>query len=214
MALYGSDIENRKEDNKTVYTRESRSQKKRNSCAVQDLGLEVAELPKKTQLKLEVSPELKKALLDLPKIPTFEGKRRQTQYIGVLMREEDHEYIDTFLKEHSTKYSLNHKRFMSLEILRTMLIDGDADVLQELISLCPKLDHKLLRQLIRNAQKETTQKKAAKAIFQMIQAIPTEEVNAIIAKKNQKISKTKSTESTEEPESTEVAEVAESTESS
>ncbi len=66
----------------------SRSQKKRESTAMQGLGEDLARLSPSVLRALGLPEELLKALLDFPKIKTHEGKRRQMQFIGRLMREE------------------------------------------------------------------------------------------------------------------------------
>lgn len=69
--------------------RVSRSQKKRDSLALQKLGEDLAELPVRELAKLELAPELLDAYRDLGNIKSHEAKRRQMQYIGRLMREEE-----------------------------------------------------------------------------------------------------------------------------
>ena len=68
----------------------SRSQRKRDSQALQKLGEELAELPVRELAKLPMSPDLLEAYRDLGRITSHEARRRQMQYIGRLMREEEH----------------------------------------------------------------------------------------------------------------------------
>ncbi|MCL1916487.1 MAG: DUF615 domain-containing protein [Desulfovibrionaceae bacterium] len=69
----------------------SRSQKKRESAALQSLGEELARLPHEQLPALALPPELEEALRLLPTINAHEARRRQKQLIGRLMRllEED-----------------------------------------------------------------------------------------------------------------------------
>ncbi len=69
--------------------RPSRSQKKRDSAALQDLGQDLAALPLRELAKLGLAPELLEAFRALGRITSREAKRRQMQYIGRLMREEE-----------------------------------------------------------------------------------------------------------------------------
>lgn len=71
------------------YDRPSRSQKKRESTALQTLGEELAKLPLREIEKLGVSPDLVGAFRDLSRMTSREARRRQMQYVGRLMREED-----------------------------------------------------------------------------------------------------------------------------
>ena len=68
--------------------RKSRSQKKRESTALQNLGEEIAALPMRVIADFPLSPALLAAFRDLQKIPSHGAHRRQLQYIGRLMREQ------------------------------------------------------------------------------------------------------------------------------
>lgn len=82
---YQYDAEQAQEQTERV----SRSQKKRESSALQELGAELAKLPLRELDRLGISPALLGAFRDLGRISSHEAKRRQMQYIGRLMREED-----------------------------------------------------------------------------------------------------------------------------
>ncbi len=65
----------------------SRSQKKRESTALQKLGEELARLSPQLLRGLELPEDLRSALAELPRMKTHEARRRQMQYIGRQMRE-------------------------------------------------------------------------------------------------------------------------------
>lgn len=67
----------------------SRSQRKRDSLAAQQLGEDLTDCSPAVQGRLPLSDDLRAALAEWRTIPSREGKRRQAQYIGRLMREED-----------------------------------------------------------------------------------------------------------------------------
>ena len=67
----------------------SRSAKKRQSSALQDLGAELTKLPVNELDRLPLTPDLLEALRLYARISNREGKRRQLQFIGRLMREVD-----------------------------------------------------------------------------------------------------------------------------
>ncbi len=80
----------------------SRSQKKRESLAIQELGERLAVMattgPGRATLKKLLSAELinedlHSALLELRTVKSHEAQRRHTQYIGKLMREFDAEQL-------------------------------------------------------------------------------------------------------------------------
>lgn len=65
----------------------SRSQKKRESTALQGLGEDLAKLPPAVLRSLDLPEALLAALLELPRLKSHEAKRRQMQFVGKLMRE-------------------------------------------------------------------------------------------------------------------------------
>ncbi|WP_298069581.1 ribosome biogenesis factor YjgA [uncultured Mailhella sp.] len=67
--------------------RVSRSQKKRDSAALQATGETLARMPAARRALLPLPPELKDSLEEYDRLSAFEARRRQLQYIGRLMRE-------------------------------------------------------------------------------------------------------------------------------
>ena len=65
----------------------SRSAKKRQSLALQALGEELTRLSPAELQHLDLTPDLREALTLYARIRDHEGRRRQMQYIGRLMRE-------------------------------------------------------------------------------------------------------------------------------
>ncbi|WP_418764870.1 ribosome biogenesis factor YjgA [Mailhella sp.] len=67
--------------------RVSRSQKKRDSSALQEVGERLAKIPAVKRARLPLPPDLKEGLDEYDRLSGFEARRRQLQYIGRLMRE-------------------------------------------------------------------------------------------------------------------------------
>ncbi len=65
----------------------SRSQRKRNSAALQVKGEALALLSSARQALLPLPPDMAEALAEFRALPGREARRRQIQYIGRLMRE-------------------------------------------------------------------------------------------------------------------------------
>ncbi len=65
----------------------SRSQKKRESTAMQDKADELLKLSRATLQEMEVHEDIIDAISDYKKMTSHEAKRRQMQYIGRLLRE-------------------------------------------------------------------------------------------------------------------------------
>lgn len=75
--------ENIEEDDNFI----SRSQKKRNSSILQELGEEISLLPAFRLAQLPLTEDLKAAIPEYKRIPDKEARRRHLQYVGRLMRE-------------------------------------------------------------------------------------------------------------------------------
>lgn len=68
-------------------TPKSKSQRKREVNALQDLGTALEALPKDKLAKVPLPEKLVDALREAKRTTAHEGKRRQMQYIGKLMRD-------------------------------------------------------------------------------------------------------------------------------
>lgn len=79
--------------------RPSRSARKRASAAMQKLGEELARLRPGDRIGLNLPMELEEALAMYDTIKDHEGRRRQRQFIGRLMRDLDAEAIDRSLRK-------------------------------------------------------------------------------------------------------------------
>lgn len=67
----------------------SKTQRKKEVTALQDLGEALVELKDEQLAEIELPEFLRDAVLDAKRIKSFEGRRRQMQYIGKLMRKVD-----------------------------------------------------------------------------------------------------------------------------
>lgn len=72
----------------------SRSAKKRLALSQQQLGKRIAGLGASGQAQLDLPDELREALNDYARISDHEGRRRQLQFIGRLMRSLDTEGLE------------------------------------------------------------------------------------------------------------------------
>ena len=77
----------------------SRSQRKRASSALQDLAEELTRLAPCQWRDLPLTPELLEALHMWRRIHVREGRRRQLQYLGRLMRAVDAEAVESGLAD-------------------------------------------------------------------------------------------------------------------
>lgn len=155
---------------KPEYDRPSKSQVKRDAEALQELGREVSELPRDHILKLDLPEKLRDALFDYQKITAHEGKRRQYQYIGKLMRGIDpaplREAVDRYKGDSKAEVGDMHLA----ERWRERLLDEET-ALAEFSSAYPETDFQQLRTLIRNAKKERSTQKPPRDFRKLYQLV-------------------------------------------
>ena len=99
----------------SVDDRPSKTQRKRDAHDLQALGDALAELPADRLAVLELPQSLRDALDELRSIRSHEGRRRQAQYIGKLMRQVDagkiHEDYLTILEDADTIFPFGDMDF-------------------------------------------------------------------------------------------------------
>jgi ribosome-associated protein len=151
----------------------SKTKRKREMHELQALGVALVEL---SESQLDFLDEaLRRAVLEAKRISAHEGRRRQMQYIGRLMRDIDPAPIRARLEEingGSAQANARHKR---LEALRARLMTDD-DALTEFAASHPAADLQALRALIRNSRKEQKEGKPPRAyreLFRLLKSIET-----------------------------------------
>ncbi len=138
------------------YDGPSKSQLKRDSEALQDLGAELLELPDDQFAAVALPERLRDAYNDYRRIPTLEAKRRQMQYIGKLLRSADPEPIRVAIEAHRQNKARDALTLHEAEMWRERLLTGEAGW-QAWIQECPEGNLKPLRGLIANARREQEQ---------------------------------------------------------
>lgn len=136
----------------------SRTELKRESAELQKLGEDLLTLRRDLYERLALPENLDAALDDVRKITNFEGRRRQMQYIGKLMRgleEETHDAIRAALDEQRSGSAQQTLALHAAERWRDDLIAHD-DALQNWLAAHPETDAQQLRALIRQARKDGT----------------------------------------------------------
>jgi len=132
--------------------RDSKTQRKKQMLALQKIGEILVELPAAQLAKIPLEFPLSDAIQTARTLKSHEGKRRQLQYIGKLMRHVDTEAIENALEAVQSKNQLGKAKFHQVERWRDKLIaEGDA-LLQDFLQKFPSADSQHLRQLVRNAQ--------------------------------------------------------------
>lgn len=90
----GSEADRKLRDELHDPTAPSRSAKKRASESLQLLGVELIDAPGTLLAGLPLPEQLREAILEARNITSFGARRRQSQFIGKLMRRLDDETVD------------------------------------------------------------------------------------------------------------------------
>lgn len=141
----------------------SKSQLKRESHALTDLGKELVELHQNKLDKIPLDEKLQDAIALVHRVKARGGRKRQLQYIGKLLRTADIEPILAAMDGLKLEDAQENARLHRLEQWRDRLLEEGDTALSELLSQYPDADRQHLRQLLRNAQKEQSQNKPPKS---------------------------------------------------
>ena len=153
----------------------SKSELKREMQRYQELGETLCDLPHNRWPDLPISDTLRAALEESRRIGKHEARRRHFQYVGKLMRDEDIDAIQEAVDLLDPSSEAYGRRTRQLEQWRTRLVE-DADALPLFLDEYPDTDRQQLRNLVRNAQKEMSQKPPKpgtgyKKLFQLIKDV-------------------------------------------
>ncbi|MDY6980581.1 MAG: ribosome biogenesis factor YjgA [Pseudomonadota bacterium] len=156
----------------------SKSQRKRECHALQDLGSELVKLSRADLDKIPLDDELQQAINEARRIKQRGALKRQMQFIGKLIRQRDAEALQQAYDRVMHPFEEDIKHFHQLEKWRERLLnDGDA-ALEKLVEEQPDTDRQHVRQLIRSARNEQKQNKppkAARELFQYLKALMAED---------------------------------------
>ncbi len=148
----------------------SKSQRKREMTALQDMGAELVKLSRARLEKFDLPDNLLSAILEAQRLTSHGAIRRQMQFIGKVMRDVDIEPIAEHLAAVRGESAAAKAEFHALERWRTRLIEND-QALTEWLSQHPDCDAQQIRQLIRNARKEESEgkpPKSSRALFRLL----------------------------------------------
>ncbi len=164
----------------------SKTDAKRESEELQELGEALLTLRGDLFKPLPLPDKLADALADAKRITNFEGKRRQMQFIGKLMRQLDADTLQAVrhaLELQRLGHSHDTEQLHLAEQWRDRLIERD-DAVQEWIAQYPGTDIQQLRALVRQARKDAVptdkaavspglaprQGRAYREVFQLVKA--------------------------------------------
>ncbi len=123
--------------------------------ALQDLGEALVALDGKRLAELDLPERLSDAIQQARSIRAHEGRRRQIQYIGKLMRDIDAEPIRQTLERWASGAPDDNARYAAAEVWRERVLADDAAI-TEFIAAFPRADGPALGALVRDARIERT----------------------------------------------------------
>ena len=144
----------------------TRTDLKKESTELQKLGEDLLTLRTELMIKLDLPDKLVEGVAEAKRITNFEGKRRQMQFIGKLMRKLEPTKWDEIRAALGEQHMPSAKETLVLhqaEQWRDRLI-ADDDALGQWLTLCPGTDSQNLRALVRQARKDAKPEKPGEAL--------------------------------------------------
>lgn len=126
---------------------------KREAQDLQRLGRELAELPESRLQALQMPDSLRDAVMELRRTRSHEGRRRQLQFVGKLMRQAEADPLREAVAQSQLGAAQDSLRLHEAERWRTALLDDD-EVLTRWAAEQPGSDLQQLRSLVRQARLE------------------------------------------------------------
>lgn len=131
----------------------SKTARKKQAHALQDLGLALAKLPDEQRHALDMPEDLREAIESYRKTRSHEGRRRQLQFVGKLLRRTDAGPLLAAVERFESGRSADAEHLHEVERWRDALI-ADDEALTRWVEAHPDTDLQQLRNLIRSARKE------------------------------------------------------------
>lgn len=156
--------------------RPSKTQRKKASHELQDLGEALVALPESRAAALDIPENLRDAVHQYRRTRSHEGKRRQMQYIGKLMRGVDTAPIRQAVLDMQLGRAKDSLALHEAERWRAELVADDG-ALDGFLQQFPDTDTQQLRSLVRSARKdaalapEQRSGRAFRELFQFIKQV-------------------------------------------
>ncbi len=152
----------------------SKSEKKREAHALQQLGVEFVTLRVEKIMQLPLPPHVLQAIIAAKSLKSHGAIRRQAQWIGKMIRTLDSTAIVAAYKQMQAEESAHTTAFHELELWRSRLINEGKDALTDFIALVAPQDIQSLRHHIKKAIEEKQSGEntgASKALFRHLKDI-------------------------------------------
>lgn len=149
----------------------SKSQRKREAHELLDLAKKLISIPQTRLKRLPLDQDLRDEVEFARSIRAHGARKRQLMTVGKMLRKRDNDVLMDAIENINQKNRQVNLRFHHVEAWRDRLIEGGDKELSRLLEHNPGANAQTLRQLIRNAQKETRLGKppsAARKLFKLL----------------------------------------------
>jgi ribosome-associated protein len=157
--------------------RPSKTRLKQKSHDLQALGVQLTELSRERLDRIDMPESLRDALEDYRRTKSFEGKRRQLQYIGKLMHNADEAVLREAVAAATLGSAQNTLALHQAEQWRLALVTDD-DAMTRWLHEHPDTDTQQLRSLVRAARRDSAglkpedrQPKSYRELFQFLRPL-------------------------------------------
>ena len=141
----------------------SKSQLKRQDAALQDLARELSGLSKAVLNNMQLPESVFDAICMAAAMPSNSARKRQTKFVGSLLRKMDVEPIRETLAKLKNQGAHAAREHHQTEQWRDRLLSEDRHALTDCMNRFPQADSQQIRQLIRNSKKESATGKPPKS---------------------------------------------------
>jgi ribosome-associated protein len=177
---YGGDEEPEYDENGELIEyyaiRPNKTQIKRDISEMAALAEELTHLTEPQLASMKIPEKIEAAIIATKKMPaTKPARKRQLKFINAQLRNIELDTVMENLDRLKSKSAHGIREHHQAETWRDRLIaDGGNDVLTELVKQFPDVDRQYLRQLQRNAEKESKAEKppkSARMLYQYLKAL-------------------------------------------
>ena len=149
----------------------SRSQLKRDSQELRDMGEQLVLLAKSQLEKITLDDPLNTAIKEARRLKNLDARRRQIQYIAKLLRSIDVSEIKHALEKLNHQSQTFRQHFAKLEEWRDRFINDGNLAIEEFIAQYPNTNRQQLRNLQRQACREKSTNKPSTASYKLFKYI-------------------------------------------
>jgi ribosome-associated protein len=156
----------------------SKSQRKRDAKKLQDLAIELLQMPESVFNNMPVPETVAEALRLGRQIKSHGARKRQMLFIAKLLRKHDITALLEAIELHREQGRRDALRFHLLEHWREHLLENGDQALAQLCEHAPMADRQQIRQLLRNARNEIAAGKppaAQRALFKILRQLDAEQ---------------------------------------